>query len=127
MYSLKQAFVQWFSKFSEAIRVAGYVQSRADFSLFTRIQGKSFTALLIYADDILITGNDPVRIVAIKKFLHSQFHLKDLGDWKYFLGIEVSSSENGIFISQCKYALEIIKDAGLLSATPIDTTMERGF
>ena len=104
----------------------GYVQSRADYSLFTRIQGKSFTALLIYVDDILITGNDPVSIAAIKKFLHSQFHLKDLGDLKYFLGIEVSSSKNGIFISQRKYALEIIKDAGLLGEAPIDTPMERG-
>ena len=90
------------------------------------IQGKSFIALLIYVDDILIIGNDPVSIAAIKKFLHSQFHLKDLGDLKYFLGIEVFSSNNGIFISQHKYALEIIKAAGLLSATPIDTPMERG-
>ena len=67
-----------------------------------------------------------MSIVAIKKFLHSQFHRKDLGDLKYFLGIEVSSSKNGIFISQRKYALEIIKDAGLLGAAPIDTSMERG-
>ena len=66
-----------------------------------------------------------MSIAAIKKFLHSQFHLKDLGDLKYFLGIEVSS-KNGIFISQRKYALEIIKDAGLLGTTPIDTPMERG-
>ena len=67
-----------------------------------------------------------MSIAAIMKFLHSQFHLKDLGDLKYFLSIEVSSSKNGIFISQCKYALEIIKDAGLLGAAPIDTLMEQG-
>ena len=123
---MKQASQQWFSKFSKAIRAAGYVQSRAYYSLVTIIQGKSFTALLIYVDDILITGNDPVSIATIKKFLHSQFHLKDLGDLKYFLGIKESSSKNGIFISQRKYALEIIKDAGLLGTTLIDTLMERG-
>ena len=67
-----------------------------------------------------------MSIPAIKKFLHSQFHLKDLGHLKYFLGIEVSSSKNGIFISQRKYALEIIKDVRLLGAAPIDTPMERG-
>ena len=100
VYGLKQASRQWFSKFSEAIRATRYVQSRADYSLFTIIQGMSFTALLIYVEDILITGNDSMSIAAIKKFLPSQFHLKDLGDLKYFLGIEVSSSKNGIFISQ---------------------------
>ncbi|WKA05692.1 hypothetical protein VitviT2T_023641 [Vitis vinifera] len=126
LYGLKQASRQWFAKFSEAIQSAGYAQSRADYSLFTRKQGKSFTALLIYVDDILITGNDPVSIATTKKFLRSHFHLKDLGDLKYFLGIEVFASKNGIFISQCKYALEIIEDTGLLGAAPIDTPMERG-
>ena len=90
------------------------------------MQGKSFTTLLIYADDILITGNDPVSIADIKKFLHNQFHLKYLGDLKYFLGIEIYASRKGIFISQRKYASEIIKDVGLLGATPIDTPIERG-
>ena len=98
LYGLKQASRQWFTKFLEAIRSAGYEQSRADYSLFTRKQDKSFTALLIYVGDILITGNDIVSITATKKFLHSHFHLKYLGDLKYFLCIEISASKNGIFI-----------------------------
>ena len=71
LYGLKQSSCQWFAKFSEAIRSVGFVQSKADYSLFLKKQGKSFTALLIYVDDILITGNDPVSIVDIKKFLHN--------------------------------------------------------
>ena len=66
-----------------------------------------------------------MNIVATKNFFPSHFHLKDLGDLKYFLGIEISTSKNGIFISQRKYALEIIKDARLLGITPIDTPMEQ--
>ncbi|RVW62418.1 Retrovirus-related Pol polyprotein from transposon RE1 [Vitis vinifera] len=58
-------------------------------------EGKSFTALLIYVDDILITGNDANAIVALKQFLHSHFRIKDLGDLKYFLGIEVSRLKKG--------------------------------
>ena len=112
LYGLKQASRQWFTKFSEAIQSAGYTQSRADYSLFTKTHGKSFTALLIYVDDIMITGNDSVSIDALKNFLHTHFRIKDLGDLKYFLGIEVSTSNNGIFICQRKYALEIVKDAG---------------
>lgn len=126
LYGLKQASRQWLAKFSEAICSAGYVQSKADYSLFIRKQGKSFTVLLIYVDDILITGNDPESISVLKKFLHNKFRLKDLGDLKYFLGIEISASNNGIFISQRKYALEIIKDAGLLGAAHVDTLMDRG-
>ena len=81
---------------------------------------------MIYVDDILIIRNDPVNIAITKIFLHSHFHLKDLGDLKYFLGIEISASKNGIFISQHKYALEIIEDEGLLGTTLIDTPMEQG-
>ena len=84
----------------------------------------SFTVLLIYVDDILIIGNDPGNIAATKQFLHKHFHIKDLGNLKYFLGFEVFALKNGIFISQHKYALEVIEDAGLLGAARINTPME---
>jgi hypothetical protein len=71
LYGLKQASQQWFAKFSIAIQAAGFVQSKTDYSLFTCRKGKSFTALLIYVDDILITGNDVNAIVALKQFLQS--------------------------------------------------------
>ncbi|RVW99485.1 Retrovirus-related Pol polyprotein from transposon RE1 [Vitis vinifera] len=108
-----------------AIQAAGFVQSKADYSLFTCRKGKSFTALLIYVDDILITGNDANAIVALKQFLHSHFRIKDLGDLKYFLGIEVSRSKKGISISQRKYTLEILKDGGFLGAKPVNFPMEQ--
>jgi hypothetical protein len=73
LYELKQASRQWFAKFSTAIQPAGYVQSKADYSLFTCRNGKSFTTLLIYVDDILITGNDLKAISTLKRFLHSHF------------------------------------------------------
>ncbi|RVX01387.1 hypothetical protein VitviT2T_002736 [Vitis vinifera] len=125
LYGLKQASRQWFAKFSTAIQAAGFVQSKADYSLFTCRKGKSFTALLIYVNDILITGNDVNAIVALKQFLHSHFRIKDLGDLKYFLGIEVSRSKKGISISQRKYTLEILKDGGFLGVKPVNFPMEQ--
>ncbi|CAL8995760.1 unnamed protein product [Prunus brigantina] len=110
LYGLKQTSRQWFSKFTEAIQAAGFTQSKADYSLFTCKNGKSFTVLLIYVDDILITGNNLAVIDALKRFLSTRFKIKDLGDLKYFLGIEVSRSRKGISICQRKYALDIIKD-----------------
>ncbi|RVW60610.1 Retrovirus-related Pol polyprotein from transposon RE1 [Vitis vinifera] len=125
LYGLKQASRQWFAKFSTAIQAAGFVQSKVDYSLFTCRKGKSFTTLLIYVDDILITGNEANAIVALKQFLHSHFRIKDLGDLKYFLGIEVSRSKKGISISQRKYTLEILKDGGFLGAKPVNFPMEQ--
>ena len=101
-----------------------FVQSKADYLLFTCRKGKSFTTLLIYVDDILITGDDVNAIVALKQFLHSHFRIKDLGDLKYFLGIEVSRSKKGISISQRKYTLKILKDDGFLGAKPVNFPME---
>lgn len=82
-----------------AIQSTGYTQSKANYSLFTRHHGESFIAVLIYVDDIVITGNDLVAIAALKRILHSQFRIKDLGDLKFFLGIEVARSHKGIFLS----------------------------
>ncbi|KAI5321949.1 hypothetical protein L3X38_031021 [Prunus dulcis] len=125
LYGLKQASRNWFAKFTNALQDAGFVQSLADYSLFTRYHDNSFTIILIYVDDIVITGNDPKAIQSLKDFLHARFRIKDLGNLKYFLGIEVARSKKGIFISQRKYALDILDDAGLLGARPYSFPMEQ--
>lgn len=124
LYGLKQASRSWFHKFSTAISQAGYQQSMADYSLFTKVRGDSFTAVLLYVDDMIITGNDEAAIRDLKQFLQSHFRIKDLGHLKYFLGVEVARSSQGIAISQRKYTLDIIDEAGLLGAKPAKFPME---
>ncbi|KAK3006790.1 hypothetical protein RJ639_017209 [Escallonia herrerae] len=104
---------------------AGYQQSKADYSLFTKAKGTSFTAILIYVDDILLIGNDLQEIERLKKFLLIRFRIKDLGDLKYFLSIEFSRSKKGIFMSRRKYALDILQDSGLLGVRPDKFPMEQ--
>ncbi|BBN68917.1 wall-associated kinase 2 [Prunus dulcis] len=87
--------------------------------------GKSSIFLLVYVDDIIITSTDTATISIIKNLLHQRFHLKDLGDLKYFLGIEVSRSPKGLYLSQRKYALDILKDSGLIGARPTFFPMEQ--
>ncbi|KAM2653882.1 hypothetical protein EV2_025463 [Malus domestica] len=118
LYGLKQASRNWFSTFSATIQKAGYQQSNADYSLFTKAQGTSFTVVLIYVDDILLTGNDLQEMERLKTFLLTRFRIKDLGDLKYFLGIEFSCSKKDIFMCQRKYALDILQDSGLTGARP---------
>jgi len=68
---------------------------------------------MIYVDNILIMGNDELGIKKLKEYLQSSFRIKDLGPPKYFLGIEIARSELGISLSQWKFVLEIILEAGL--------------
>jgi hypothetical protein len=123
LYGLKQASRQWFSKFS--ILHHGFVQSKADYSVFTKQQGSCFIALLVYVDDILIASNNAEAVAQLKNYLDSQFKLKDLGPIRYFLGLEIARSLKGISISQRKYALEIMEDAGMLGCKPTKCPMDQ--
>ncbi|XP_062162136.1 uncharacterized mitochondrial protein AtMg00810-like [Alnus glutinosa] len=124
LYSLKQASRQWFSKFSTTLLNSGFSQSRSDYSFFTRVQGSSFVVLLVYVDDIILASNDSQAISQLTDFLNTQFKLKDRGPLKFFLGLEVARNTQGISISQCKYALEIIDECGLLASKPAKFPME---
>ena len=125
LYGLKQASRQWFAKFSSTILKQGFLQSKSDYSLFTRVQGSVFIALLVYVDDILIASNDMPSVHALKDSLHAEFKLKDLGNLKYFLGLEVARSAKGISLCQRKYALDILSDSGMLGSKPVATPMEQ--
>lgn len=110
---------------SSALKQAGYQHSKAYYSLFIRSQDGKFTALLVYVDDVILAGNNLQDIEATKLFLRRHFKLKDLGQLKYFLGIEVAQSNKRIALSQRKYALEILEDAGYLGANPASFPMEQ--
>jgi hypothetical protein len=81
--------------------------------------------LIVYVDDIILTGNDVEEKMNLKTYLAKEFEIKDLGELKYFLGIEVARSRNGIFISQRKYVLDLLKETGMLGCKPIDTPIDQ--
>ncbi|KAF7113146.1 hypothetical protein RHSIM_RhsimUnG0156100 [Rhododendron simsii] len=85
-----EASRQWFAKFFTALIDDGFIQSKTDYSLFTRSRDQQFTVVLVYVDDIIVTCNNETDIRHLKEFLHHRFHLKDLGLLKYFLGLEVA-------------------------------------
>ncbi|KAA3482589.1 Retrovirus-related Pol polyprotein from transposon TNT 1-94 [Gossypium australe] len=123
LYGLKQASLQWFSKLTSAVTSLDYIQSSSDFSLFIKKDVVSFTALLVYVDDVILAGDNLDEIARVKAFLDSTFTIKDLGDLKYFLGLEVARSSAGIHLCQRKYALDILSDFGFLDCKPVKTPM----
>ena len=103
----------------------GFVQSKFDYSLFTHTQGSSFTVLFVYVDDILLTGNNPAYVDSLKKVLDDRFGLKDLGSLRYFLGLEVARTDEGISLNQRTYALEILKETSFIGSKPVKFAMEQ--
>ena len=101
LYGLKQSPRAWFEKFSSTLLAAGYSQSEGDHTLFfKRGQDSKIAILIVYVDDIIVTGNDPKEIRNLKRHLTSNFDIKYLGQLTYFLGIEVAYSKSGIVLSQ---------------------------
>ena len=95
------------------IQKTRYIQSKSDYSLFTKTIGSSFIVVFLFVEDILLTGNDDVKIKHLKVFFLQHFRIKDLGTLKYFIGIEFSRSKHGLFISQRKYMLDILDETDL--------------
>jgi hypothetical protein len=124
LYGLKQSPRAWFGRFSTAVQQFGLIRSEADHSVFYRHSVQGCIYLIVYVDDIVITGSDQQGILQLKQYLSNQFQTKDLGKLRYFLGIEVAQSKDGIVISQRKYAMDILEETGLLNAKPVDTPMD---
>ena len=79
---------------------------------------------MVYVDDMLITGSNLAHINQLKHLLNFVFHMKDLGDLRYFLGIEVARSSKGIFLSQRKYVLDLLHETKMINAKPFQLPME---
>ncbi|RVW25377.1 Retrovirus-related Pol polyprotein from transposon TNT 1-94 [Vitis vinifera] len=100
-------------------------KNQADHTLFVKKSHAGKLAILIvYVDDIILSGNDMGELQNLKKYLSEEFEVKDLGNLKYFLGMEVARSRKGIVVSQRKYILDLLKETGMLGCKPIDTPMD---
>ncbi|KAD4888928.1 hypothetical protein E3N88_21001 [Mikania micrantha] len=125
LYGLKQASRNWYHKFTKALLSLGYVQSKADHSLFLFRQRDTFITALIYVDDVIIAGNNTAKIEETKNNLDKNFSIKDLGTLRYFLGVEVARTAEGLVLSQRKYTLDILNDCGLTGCRPSQLPFEK--
>ncbi|GJX65385.1 cysteine-rich receptor-like protein kinase 8 [Tanacetum coccineum] len=109
---------QWFTNYYLLTPSKGHQTKFLDISLLTYKKGTDFLALIIYVDDILLTGNNNTLINHFKKELDSAFSIKDLGQLNYYLGIEFLRNSKGITMSQRKYALELLQSFKVLDLKP---------
>jgi hypothetical protein len=123
LYGLKQAPRAWFDRFSSFLLTLGFKCSTADSSLFIFRSKNVIILLLVYVDDIIVTSNTPSLLSRLVSRLSSEFSMKDLGPLHYFLGIEVIPFSGGLFLSQQKYARDILARSSMTGCNPIGTPL----
>lgn len=98
LYGLKQGPRAWFNQLRQYLLAQGFRNYKSDTSLFIHQIGTSTTLLLVYVDDIIITGNSESSISKFIYQLHKRFALKDLGELSFFLGIEVKRTTTALYL-----------------------------
>ncbi|XP_062103182.1 uncharacterized mitochondrial protein AtMg00810-like [Humulus lupulus] len=93
-------------------------------SLFVKVKEAKIAVVLVYVDDLIITGDDKTEIFQTKENLSVRFQMKELGELKHFLGLEIDRTKEGLFLCQQKYARDLLQRFGMLECKPISTPME---
>eukprot|EP00253_Pinus_taeda_P008301 PITA_08301 len=109
LYGLKQAPRAWYAKMDSFLLESGFSRCYSDNTVYTKKVGNSLIILVLYVDDLILTGSDPNLINHVKSSLKKKFEMTDLGHLHYFLGLQVLQSKEGISLSQSKYACDILR------------------
>lgn len=97
LYGLMQFSRAWFGKMVEYLSFYGLISSDSDPSLFIKVSSSMYTIILLYVDDMIITGNDDVEILSLRDELFIHFEMKNLGEVHSFLSLKVIKND-GYFI-----------------------------
>ncbi|KAH9699266.1 retrovirus-related pol polyprotein from transposon RE1 [Citrus sinensis] len=123
LYGLKQAPRAWYDRLKFSLLNWGFIASKSDTSLFIFHKVGDIVVILVYVDDILVTGSNDQLVEKVIHHLSSEFALKDLGEFNYFLGLEVTLSVEGLHLSQTKYVGDILKKAQMIESKGCSTPM----
>ena len=124
LYGLKQSPRVWFGRFASVMRIEAYPQSNGDATLFFHHGPAGVAILVVYVDDILITGSDAEEESRLGFALAREFEIKALGPLRYFLGLEVAYLSPSIYISQQKYTLDLLTLTGKTDWSPVNIPID---
>jgi hypothetical protein len=122
LYGLKQAPRAWSGRIDSFLKSLGFSRSIADPNLYIKIVQNHPVILVLYVDDLFLTGEEPL-IAQSKRELSTEFEMKDLGLMHYFLGLEVWQKPGEIFLSQSKYVVCVLRRFGMLDGESMSTPM----
>jgi hypothetical protein len=122
LYGLKQAPRAWYARMDSYLTRLGFSKSHADPNLYYKVVNNAPVILLLYVDDLFITGEESL-IIQCKKELAIEFDMKDLGLMHYYLGLEVWQKHGEVFLGQGKYAIKILQKFGMMDCKSMDTPM----
>ena len=120
LYRLKQAPIAWYNKIESYFMKEGFERCLNEHTLFTKAkEGWKLLMVSVYVDDHIFIRNDEAMFEILKKSMKQEFDMFDHGRMKYFLGVEVVQSSEGIFINQKKYANEVLERFGMEHCNPV--------
>ena len=128
IYGLKQASRQWYLKFDETIRKFGFKENEEDNCIYAKFRNGKFIFLILYVDDILLASSDVGLLLETKKFLSSNFDMKDLGEASFVLGIEIHQDRRKrvLGLSQKAYLEKVLKKYSMHACKPSPAPIVKG-
>lgn len=123
IYGLKQASRAWYIELKNYLLFMGFSISKSDDSLFIFHSYDITVYILVYMDDIIITGSHTTAVRQVIQGLSSRFSLKDMGLLNYFLGVQVLSYHDGIILSQAKYIQDLLTETKMIDYNSVSTPM----
>ncbi|CAM8908673.1 unnamed protein product [Rhodiola kirilowii] len=117
LYGLEQASRAWYERLTQFLIGMGYTRGGIDKTMFVKKENKHFIIAQIYVDDIVFGSNSQKMVDEFVAQMQSEFQMSMVGEMNYFLGLQVTQSKGGIFMTQANYARNLVKKFGLDKAT----------
>ena len=126
LYGLKQAPRPWYENMDSFLLSIGFAHCHSDPTIYIQKEGTDLLILVLYVDDLILTGSSSSMIQSVQQQLMEQFDMTDLGFLHYFLGLQVHQSSDGIFIYQEKYVLDLLQHFGMVDCKTTPTPFQSG-
>ena len=123
LYGLKQAPRAWFAKLDHYLQQEGFKKGVVGRNLYMKMDKEKLLITLVYVDDLIFARNDEEMSHEFALNMSKKFEMSMIGELSYFLGLQISQTSTGMFISQAKYLKDMLKRYGMEDCAPMSTPM----